>query len=372
MKYMKKAALLGLTVAMFAVSLTGCGKLKDTDTIVSIGGEDVKAGVVNFYARYTEATYETYYASMVGDDMWNQNVSEDKTYEESVKSDILDTIEQLVLVKQHAKDYDVTLTDDEKSTIKETAKQFYDDNELKSKDKVSGTKKNVEELLTLYALQSKIRPLMVADVDKEVSDEEAAQKSVTYVEFPYYSTNDAGKSVEMTDEEKAAAKDKAQALLDGGKATTDKSFKDYATEAGYEPVVATFDSESDKVNAELLAVIDKLGEGEFTEVVETKAGYFVAQVTSLLDREATDTKKKEVISEREDKLFNDTIKGWKKDTTIKVHKGNYKKIDFTTLGVTMMQDEKLPYAESSDPSANTDSSTEGDSTTSEDAGTAAE
>lgn len=357
MKYMKKLALLGMVVAMMATSLTGCGELKDTDTIVTIGDEDVKAGVVNFYARYMEATYETYYASMVGEDMWSQNVSDDETYEESVKSDVIKTIEEMVLIKQHAKEYKVELSDDEKKAITEAAQKFFDDNELASKEKVSGTKKNVEELLTLYALQDKIRPLMIADVDKEVSDEEAAQKSMTYVEFPYYSTDESGQSVEMTDEEKAAAKEKAQALLDGAKGQTDKSFNDYATEAGYSPVIATFDSESEKVNAELLPVVDKLGEGEYTEVVETEAGYFVAQVTSMLDREGTDTKKQDIITEREDKLYDDTIKKWKKDTKIKLHKGNYKKIDFNELGITMMQEEELPYAESSDGAANSGSGT---------------
>ena len=43
---------------------------------------------------------------------------------------------------------------------------------------------------------------MKEGVDEEVSDEEAAQKSMQYVYFPFTTTDDSGNSTEMTDEEK--------------------------------------------------------------------------------------------------------------------------------------------------------------------------
>ena len=42
-------------------------------------------------------------------------------------------------------------------------------------------------------------------VNEEVSDEEAAQKSMEYVYFSYTSTDESGSVTELTDEEKAKA-----------------------------------------------------------------------------------------------------------------------------------------------------------------------
>lgn len=43
----KKAAALAVTAAL-AVSAAGCGSVKDSDVVVTIGGEKVTVGVANF------------------------------------------------------------------------------------------------------------------------------------------------------------------------------------------------------------------------------------------------------------------------------------------------------------------------------------
>ena len=71
---MKKRALILALAGIMAASLTGCGSLKDDAVVVKAGDEEITAGVANFYARYTQAQYETYFASYFGgDDMWTKN-----------------------------------------------------------------------------------------------------------------------------------------------------------------------------------------------------------------------------------------------------------------------------------------------------------
>ena len=60
---MKKRALILALAGIMAASLTGCGSLKDDAVVVKAGDEEITAGVANFYARYTQAQYETYFAS---------------------------------------------------------------------------------------------------------------------------------------------------------------------------------------------------------------------------------------------------------------------------------------------------------------------
>ena len=94
-----------------AASLIGCGSLKDDAVVVKAGDEEITAGVANFYARYTQAQYETYFASYLGgDDMWSRNASDGKTYEESIKKTLLDDLKNMALLEEHMKDYDVKLT----------------------------------------------------------------------------------------------------------------------------------------------------------------------------------------------------------------------------------------------------------------------
>ena len=108
---MKKRALILALAGIMAASLTGCGSLKDDAVVVKAGDEEITAGVANFYARYTQAQYETYFASYFGgDDMWTKNASDGKTYEESIKETLLDDLKNMALLEKHMKDYDVKLT----------------------------------------------------------------------------------------------------------------------------------------------------------------------------------------------------------------------------------------------------------------------
>ena len=78
-------------------------------------------------------------------------------------------------------EYEVVLTDEEKSAIQEAAKKFDEGNELEAKELVSGETEYVERVLTLLTIQKKMTDAVTKDVSTEVSDEEAAQKSMQYV-----------------------------------------------------------------------------------------------------------------------------------------------------------------------------------------------
>lgn len=82
-----------------------------------------------------------------------------------------------------------------------------------------------------------------------------------------------------------------------------------------------------------------------TDVVETDGGCYVARVTSLMDKDATESKKKEIISQRENELFEEVTEKWLEEAKVDVNKKAWKKIDFNALGVTMKQAEKEPYAD---------------------------
>lgn len=339
----KRAVMLLLTGVLAAGMLTGCGTVKDSDVAVTVNGTDITGDVANFYARYTQAQYETYYAGYMGEDMWTGEGQDGETYQDTVKESIRTSLENMYLMEEHMDDYEIALTDEEKAAIEEAAGEFDAANGLTEKEQVSGSRDTVERVLELLTIQSKVQAAIEAQADTEVSDEEAAQKKMQYVVFAFSTTDEEGNTVDLTDEEKEELKTTAEAFAEGAAGAAD--FAAYATEQGQTSQDATFDAETTALPTQLVEAADALEEGGTTGLVEGDNGYYVARLTSLLDREATDTKKQEIVSERQQQLVNDTIDGWREDAKIDVHEGVWKKIDFTTLTVTMKQEEASPYTD---------------------------
>lgn len=191
--------------ALALTSLTGCTSFDNDDAVATVGKEEIPAGVANFYARMQQAQYETYYAPMMGttgEALWQQEMEEGKTYEESTKETLLLNLENLYLIRQHAEEYEVALTEEDTKAIEEVAKKFDEDNALEEKEAVSGYKKYIEEYLELVTIQSRMDPKMKEGVNEDVSDEEAAQKSMKYVYFPYSTTDADGNTKDLTEDEK--------------------------------------------------------------------------------------------------------------------------------------------------------------------------
>ena len=356
----KRLFALALAGVLAVATLTGCGSLKGDETVATVDDTKINADLANFFARYTQATYETYYSAYLGEDMWTSDASDGKTYEESVKNTVLESLENMILLEKHMDDYNVSITDDDKTTIKEAAQQFLDDNSLDDKNLVSGNKKTVNRALTLMAIQQKMRVAIQSKADTEVSDEEAAQKSMDYVFISYQTKDDSGNSKDVSDDEKTKLKSQAQAIASGLKDGGDMN--ELAEANGATVQTMTFDKDTTSPDKDLIKAADALEEGGSTDVIETDNGCYVAKVTSLLDRTATDSKKSQIVQERQTKLYDDTVDGWRDKAEIKVHKSVWKKVSFQKVSVKMKTETQTPYTDQvqTDDQAQSDDQTQTD------------
>lgn len=362
MQLRKRAAMAAAAAALAATTITGCSGSLDTEAVVmTVGDEEVTLGVANFYARMTQAQYEAYYLSMMSsngmtmtaEDMWNQEY-EGETTEQTTKDGLLESLQNMYLISQHAEEYGVSLTEEEQDAISEAAAQFDEDNTDEAKEAVSGYKKDIEKYLELVTIQSKMDSPMREGVDEEVSDEEAAQKAMNYVFFSYTTTDESGNSAELSDDEKTALQTTAQNLSERVKAGEDMA--DVAEESSATVQEATFDGESTTYDADLIAAADALEEvGDVTDVIETDSGLYVAQLTSLLDRDATDARKDEIVEERRQEQYDSLLEEWRDATEISVDEKVWNKIDFIDQGVTIITSEEEDT--STDSSSSTDEST---------------
>lgn len=330
----KRLVALALAMTMVFSTLTGCGsnEFDGSQIVAEVGEEKITAAVANYYTRYQQAQYETYYASYLGENMWETQAEAGVTYEENVKASIMESLHSLYVTKLHAEEYGVKLTEDEIAKIEKAAEAFGETNGAEAIEAVSGDKETVAEVLTLITLSNKMYPEMTKDVDRKVSDKEAAQKSMEYVWFTYKTTNEENTAVDMTDDEKAAQKSKAEAFAKKAK-TGD--FKALAEAEELEIVTKTFDATSTIPTEAVIAAADALKAGEVSDVIDGEDGCYVVKLVSELDEDATEAKKDEIIYTREEEAYNALVEKWMEETAIKVNEDVWSTIDFKKLGITI-------------------------------------
>lgn len=318
-RFGKKILTAGMCAALAMTALTGCASAPNMDDVAAtMDGKDITLGEAYFLFRYQQATNEMYLGSLFGDqNMWEQDLTGSGiAYGVTFKEQIMEGLKNMLIAEQHMAEYEVEVTEEEKTAITEAAAQFLADNEDEAMKAMGADQEAVERVLTLYTIQNKMRDAIIADADTEVSDEEAAQKAVS---FAYFSTagetDEEGNTTELTDEEKAAVKEQAEdviaAVQDGE--TLEEAVK--AVDEEMKVSNTTYGKEDTTLNEGIRDAADKLKEGEVAaEPVEASSGYYVVQLTSEFDKEATEEKKEEIVSQRQSDLYTEVMEGWEPES----------------------------------------------------------
>ena len=364
-----------LAGALGAASLTGCSSPMDgTQPLLTSGEDTVTVGTGNLMLRMNQATMLSYYSMMGGSTtgLWSQDSGDGETYGDTTKASVLDELENMLVQKQHAADYDVSISEEEQGKIEEAAQAFMDANTEETIQNLSVSQSDVETLLELYTYQTKMYDPMVADVDTNVEDSEAAQSRITYCRIDISDTqNEDGTTTPLTDEEKQEKKDQAQALLDKLQASADPASADMdalAKEVNEDlnAVDNTFGDDDTLLDDKLKEAAKTLQDGQvYGEVVEGENAYFVVRMDSVLDREATDAEKENIVSERQQNAYNDLLDQWKDDADITVNNKEWNKV---TLTDNEQYTIKQPETEDTTEDSSTDAgeSTENSTDTQED------
>lgn len=340
-KIVKKIVALAAVTALTLTTFTGCADttIDHSKVVATVGKKEITAGFANFYVRYEQANGSTIsmYEAQLGESVWEMQLSDGYTYEDSIKDMIMDNIHSMMVIAAHAEDYKVTISDEELAEIQTTAKAFVKANDKEVLEKVSGTEENVVEYLKILLLNKKMEEAMVADVDTVVKEEDAAQKRMRYMEYLTTTTLDDGSTMEMSADEKADAKKKAEEFLAGAKANG--SMEAYAKEKNATTKTLAFNKESKDLDEAVIKAADALGEKAFSEVIEAKNGYYVVQLESAFDKEATEAKKESIVETRKAEQYEKLLTEWKKADDIKVEEDVWEEISLADLGVTAKKTE---------------------------------
>lgn len=344
----KKTAVVAMAGIMAAGMLTGCGekKLDGSKTVATVDGTKIPLGVVSLSVREGQMQTEAMYRSYMGGsdfDIWDTEAEKGKTYGEQAVEESLKDVELMYIMKAKAADYDVELTDEDEKAIAEAAASFMEANSEETIADLAVTEDQVKNYLELQTYKQKIHDPIIADVDKNVSDEEAQQSSFEYVSVS---------TADLSDDEIKEKKEDAQKILDGLKADPDGDFSEIAksVDDSYSSLSGTFDAnetsedeDTDDEDAdedsssysgtypeEVIDVLRTLDDGEVaSDIIETDTAYYVVKLDKKDDEEATETKKESIISTREQTLYTDTTEKWLDDADIKEEKKVLKTLKVT-------------------------------------------
>ena len=341
----KKTAVVALAGVMAAGMLTGCGEkaLDGTKTVATVDGTEIPLGMLSLSVREGQAQAEAMYKSFMGGSdysIWGTEAEEGKTYGEQAVEQALKDIELMCILKEKAADYDVEITEDDEKAIADAAAAFMSANTEDTLKTLAVTEDQVKTYLELETYKSRMHDPIIADVDKNVSDEEAQQSSFNYVSI---STSD------LSDDEIKQKKEDAQKILDGLNADPDGDFGEIAksVDDSYTVLSGSFDTNEDASEEEsddedettasssnypdeVMKVLRTLKDGEVgPDVIEADSAYYVVKLDKVNDEDATATKKESIISTRENELYTETTDKWLDEADIKVEKKVLKTLKVT-------------------------------------------
>lgn len=339
---MKKLMTLVLTLVL-GISMIGCS----SKSVATVNGEGIPVEYFKTYVNWTKLSYESYgYTSSVWEtemeDATTSSSSEDsessekKTYWDSFKESILDSMEQSEVVYQKAKEVDALPTDEE---VQEAVDNFNDslgeDETVKEQAETAGINDEfLKYVLTRELAYSKYQEYFNENTDVEESklkEEYEANKdsynTVTASHILISTTDDSGEA--LSDAKKAEAKEKAEEVLAKAKGGEDfaELAKEYSedssnAENGGELGAFTYDQMVEEFSKAAFA----LDKGEISGIVESEFGYHIIKVT---DKATTyETAKDSVKSALLSTQFSEEIQKLVDDAEIEVKEDQLKSISY--------------------------------------------
>lgn len=323
-KMMQKTAVVALAGVMAAGMLSGCGKdetLDGTAIVATVDGAEITLGQLSLRTRQVQAQITELYEMYLGttENIWSQEVDSEtgETYGEQTVKDCLEQTELLYIMKAKATDYGVEVTEEDQERIATAAAEFMAANDEETIAALAVTEQDVKDYLELETYSQRMYNAIIADVDTEVSDEEAQQSSFTYLSVDV---------LDMEEDAIAAEKENLQGIIDAVKENegTDLETEASAVSEDYSVLTGTFTTnaweEDSTYPEEVLQALVEMEDGEICEsVIETETSeLYIVVMDQVFDEEETETQKETIISERESDLYTTTTEQWMEEAEITV------------------------------------------------------
>ena len=308
MKVAKKLLAVALAAVLSVSVLAGCGtsvkpENYGTTVVATYGDEQIFLDEANMYLRAEQYYYEYMYVYYYGmTDIWNQEISNGVTMQNSVQESVMSMIRQIYVLKDHAASLGLTLSDEDLAKIETTVDSVLAESEDVLIEAYNLTRERMIEIYKNNALANLAWEALVADVDTNIPDEDVRCVGVSYV---FVSEPDLEAEAEEGEEvDGRPAKAKAQEIYDAVKggatlAEAAEALELTATETSY---FVGGQYEDNSLGYKAIGMAE--GAVEMFQLAEGE-GWYVMVLDTLMDEDATQSKRESVIAERQSTMFTE-------------------------------------------------------------------
>ena len=167
---MKKLAVVLMLAVVFTITLTGCSKDKgnqettagqvdlssNSEVAINAGGIGVLTDEVRYYAYTAQATYEAYYISGNKNMDRKSDMKKGVSWQEGVKSIVLDDICRREYFCSLAKKYDVQLSDSDEDSVKAAVNDFFEESDSGLVKKIDIKRQRLIEVFEKQKIQQRV------------------------------------------------------------------------------------------------------------------------------------------------------------------------------------------------------------------------
>lgn len=282
---------------------------------------DYREGLI--YLNAVQEEYEQYY----GSDIWKYAVdSRGNTMGEIIKQQVLDQIIYIKVVCKKADELAIVLSEEELLQVEEQTKQYMD--KIKGSDLIlHGI--NMDIARRIYAdnlLARKTFEVTTLNVDTNIPDEEAKQSRFQTIAVRTYKIDASGKRVSYEGNELTELLSRVEALR--SQALTGENFYKLATANTEDSTMLEITGGEGDFPEEYESIVLGLKAGQVSEVIETTDYFYIFYCVTEFDEDATQAKKEEIISLRQEEEFERFYKEWKEQTPMEVNEEVWNAIGF--------------------------------------------
>lgn len=265
------------------------------------------------------------YEETFGKELWECG-REDISITDNIKENVLAQITKVKTMNLLAKEHEITLTEQELLATKKAAEEYYATLSDAERKTLEVDEELLHKMYQEYALANKVYHHLIADINPEISDDEARTITIQHILIKTSHVTEDGQTKAYTPSEKKQAYERIQEAYERAVAGEEFALlmaeysEDKTTEYSFGKGTAYGDFETVAFN---------LATGEISRVVETQAGYHIIKCISTFDKEETDRNKIKIVEQRRKEVFNETYTQFTESLTGNINQKLWDSISFT-------------------------------------------
>ena len=318
MKLIEHRRMIRVAAVLLAVAflVTGCGTAARNDSeikvvlstgfqkdeIFRIDRASCTLPEIMVYLTNTKNQYE----QVFGSEIWQASYN-GENLASNIKDTVLARVARIKALNLMAQEYGITLSDEELRRVSKAAGIYYESLTAKEKELLDVDEALLCTMYEEYMLAEKVYEYLIADINPEISDDEARTITVQHILIKTYSLNEEGERVPYSETGRKEAYQRAREALRRARAGEDFTalIAEYSEDsnASYSFGKGTMDSAFEEAAFNLAT-------DEISGIVESVHGYHIIKCISTFDRDETDRNKVKIVEQRRKEVFNEEYSGF--------------------------------------------------------------